>query len=104
MNAVVDKSTAYYRQSEKCRDASATVELVGSEDVDKARGDLVGKHNDIMNPMQPLALAIPHAGNPRNYTGKLSELQRVVDKVQRHDDRLRQIFIYASQRDLGLVR
>ena len=102
MDAVVDKSTAYYTQFGKCRQASATVELVGSEDVEKARGELVDKHNDIQNLIQPLALAIAEAGNPRSHAGKVSELQTVEDKVQRDDDRLRQTFINAAKRDLGL--
>ncbi|WP_156664791.1 hypothetical protein [Mycobacterium sp. 852002-51057_SCH5723018] len=103
MSAVVDKSAAYATQSGKCRSASATVELIGSAAVDKARGELVDKHNDIQNLIQPLALAIAKAGNPRSYGGKVSELQRVVEKVQRDDDRLRQAFIEAAKRDLGFV-
>jgi hypothetical protein len=103
MKGMQDKSNLYYAQTEKCRTASATVELVGSEDVNKARGDLVDKHNDIQNLIQPLALAIARAGNPRSYAGKVSELQRIVEKVQRDDDRLRENFINAAKRDLDLV-
>lgn len=103
MKGVQDKSDFYYAQTGKCRNASATVELVGSEEVDKARGELVDKHNDIQNLIQPLALAIARAGNPRSYAGKVSELQRIVEKVQRDDDRLRKNFIDAAKRDLGLV-
>lgn len=103
MDSVLDKSSAYYEQTGKCRHASARVELVASEDVDKARGVLVDQHNDIQNLIQPLALAIARAGNPRSYAGKVSELQRVVEKVQRDGDRLRQNFINAAKRDLGLV-
>jgi len=103
MDAMVDKSTAYSTQFGKCRQASATVELVGSGDVEKARGELVDNHNDIQNLIQPLALAIAEAGNPRSHAGKVSELQTVVDKVRRDDDHLRQNFINAAKRDLGLV-
>jgi hypothetical protein len=71
--------------------------------VNKARGELVDKHNDIENLIQPLALAIARAGNPRSYAGKVSELQRIVEKIQRDDDRLRKNFIDTAKRDLGLV-
>jgi hypothetical protein len=103
MKGVQDKSDSYYAQTGKCRNASATVELVASEEVNKARGELVDKHNDIQNLIQPLALAIARAGNPRSYAGKVSELQRIVEKAQRDDDRLRKNFINAAKRDLGLV-
>jgi hypothetical protein len=102
MNSVIDKSTAYYTQTGKCRQASAVVELTASEDVNKARGQLVDKHNDIQNLIQPLALAIAHAGNPGSYAGKVSELQSVVDAVQRDDEGLRRKFINAAKRDLDL--
>lgn len=101
-DATVDKSTAYYTQSEKCRQSSATVEVVGSEDVEKARGQLVDKHNDIQNLIQPLALAIVKAGNPRSYADQVFDLQGVVAKVQRDNDRLRKNFINVAKRDLGL--
>jgi hypothetical protein len=103
MKGVQDKSDLYYAQTVKCRNASATVELVGSEEVNKARGELVDKHNDIQNLIQPLVLAIARAGNPRSYAGKVSELQRIVEKIQHDDDRLRKNFIDAAKRDLGLV-
>jgi hypothetical protein len=103
MKGVQDKSDLYYAQTSKCRNASAAVELVGSQDVNKARGELVDQHNDIQNIIQPLAVAIARAGNPRIYAGKVSELQRIVDKVERDDDRLRKNFINAAKRDLGLV-
>ena len=103
MKGVQDKSDLYYAQTSKCRNASAAVELVGSQDVNKARGELVDQHNDIQNIIQPLAVAIARAGNPRSYAGKVSELQRIVDNVQRDDDRMRKNFINAAKRDLGLV-
>ena len=69
MKGVQSKSDFYYAQTGKCRNASATVKLVGSEEVNEARGELVDKHNDIQNLIQPLALAIARAGNPQSYAG-----------------------------------
>ncbi|MDH6196642.1 hypothetical protein M2272_003295 [Mycobacterium frederiksbergense] len=102
MDGLISKSDAYHAQFGKCRQASAKVELVGSQDVEKARGDIIDAHNAIMNQIQWLALDIARAGDPRNYVGKVSDALTAVDKIQRDADGLRQKFITAAQGDLGM--
>ncbi|MDH6242549.1 hypothetical protein [Mycobacterium sp. OTB74] len=103
VDGMVTKSGAYHDQVDKYREASVKVQLVGTADVDNVRGRMVDAHNAIMNQIQPLGLDVVKAGDTRAYAGKVKEALDAVAKVQQDDSGLRQQFIAAAKKDLGLV-